>query len=104
MSLPGSTNLSTAPPKDKAAMSHRAKALLYIAAHKRAPRDVRQGRLIQQRIGDRVLAGFTEWVLAIDTAATRRCAASIAHCPNTLCAGAANKSEPQKSDSKQRQR
>jgi predicted nucleic acid-binding protein len=38
-------------------------------------RDDRQGRLIQQWIGDRVLPAFIERILAVDTTVARRCAA-----------------------------
>jgi predicted nucleic acid-binding protein len=37
-------------------------------------RDARQGRLIQEWIEDRVLTGFAERILAVDTAVARRCA------------------------------
>jgi toxin FitB len=43
-------------------------------------RDARQGRLIQEWIEDRVLTGFAERILAVDTAVARRCA--LLHIPD----------------------
>src|SRR5215469_4927881 len=43
-------------------------------------RDAHQGRLIREWIEDRVLTGFAERILAVDTAVARRCA--LLHIPD----------------------